>query len=512
MFIKADDIMSDVNRSCDVCIIGAGSGGSVMAWEAARAGLSVVVLEDGGYHRGADYNQREADMFGENYVARNARATKDMAVSVMQGRGVGGGSTINVCDCVRIHDEVLAHWAEKYGVVDMTPEIMRPYFEKAERMLSVNRITEDQLNTNNILIRKGSKALGYAGERFNNNRVGCVGCGYCLIGCAYDAKRAGHTVYVPAAVAAGADVYTYARAETIAVEGGRAVAVMGTIMNRKTNQPRARITIEAKVVMLGANTVNSAQILLNSKIANSSGQVGKNLSLQPQSAVFAVFDETVTGYRGIPQGYAVTEFEEASRETGLSGFRIEGIFGSPGIAAAQLPGFGMFTKELMTAYPHFTGVLVLVPDPPSGEVTVNKYGRPVITYTFADDYKRRLVMGIREASKVFFAAGAKKVMPAFTEPMVLDDVSQVDRIDEAGIKPASIALISAHQYGTCRMGEDPKTSVVNSYGRSHDVANLFIVDASTNPTSSSTHNMIPIMAMAHRTADHILARRDDYFA
>jgi choline dehydrogenase-like flavoprotein len=342
--------------------------------------------------------------------------------------------------------------------------------------------------------------------------VGCVGCGYCLIGCAYDAKQAGHTVYVPQAVEAGADVYTYARAESITVKDGRAAEVAGSILNRTTNQPRAAITIQAKVVMLGANTINTAQILLNSRIANSSGQIGKNLSLQPQSAVFAIFDEVVKGYRGIPQAYAVTQFEQASREAGLSGFRIEGIFGSPGIAAAQLPGFGMFTKELMTSYPHFTGVLVLVPDQPSGEVTVNKYGRPVITYTFADDYKRRLMAGMKEAAKIFFAAGAKKILLAYTEPTILEDVSQVDIIDKKGIEPASIALISAHQYGTCRMGEDPKTSVVNSYGRSHDVTNLFIVDASTNPTSSSTHNMIPIMAMAHRTADHILQNKEGYFA
>ena len=512
MFIKPDDIVSDVNRSCDVCIIGAGSGGSVMAWEMARAGLSVIVLEDGGYHRGADYNQREADMFGENYVARNARATKDMAIAVMQGRGVGGGSTINVCDCVRIHDAVLSHWANKYGVVDMTPETMAPYFEKVEKLLSVSRISEAQLNTNNSLIRKGADALGYAGERFSSNRVGCVGCGYCLIGCAYDAKQAGHTVYVPEAVAAGADVYTYARAQSITVKDGKASLVTGSIMDRKTNQPKVSIDIEAKVVMLGANTVNTAQILLNSKISNSSGQVGKNLSLQPQSAVFGIFDEVVKGYRGIPQAYAVTQFEDANEEAGLAGFRIEGIFGSPGIAAAQLPGFGMATKELMTFYPHFTGVLVLVPDRPSGEVSVNKYGRPVISYTFTDEYKGRLMAGTKEAVKIYFAAGAKKVMLAYTEPTILEDVSGLDIIDKKGIEPASVALISAHQYGTCRMGEDPKTSVVNSYGRSHDVGNLFIVDASTNPSSSSTHNMVPIMAMAHRTADYILKDRDHYFA
>jgi choline dehydrogenase-like flavoprotein len=120
--------------------------------------------------------------------------------------------------------------------------------------------------------------------------------------------------------------------------------------------------------------------------------------------------------------------------------------------------------------------------------------------------------GTKEAVKIYFAAGAKKVMLAYTEPTILEDVSGLDIIDKKGIEPASVALISAHQYGTCRMGEDPKTSVVNSYGRSHDVGNLFIVDASTNPSSSSTHNMVPIMAMAHRTADYILKDRDHYFA
>jgi choline dehydrogenase-like flavoprotein len=511
MFIKPDDIISDVAKSYDVCIVGAGSGGSAMAMEMAEAGLSVAVLEDGGYHRGADYNQREADMFGENYVGRNARATKDMAISVMQGRGVGGGATINVCDCVRIHDAVLAHWAKKYGIVGITPEGLRPYFEKAERLLSVEPIRDDQINENNALIKKGADLLGYKEEKFNNNRVGCVGCGYCLIGCAYDAKQAGHTVLVPRAVAAGADVYTYARAERVIEKGGVAKKVTGVICDPKTGRERAKIEIEAKVIMLGANTVNTAQILLNSKIANSSGEIGKNLSLQPQTAVFGVFDEQIKGYRGIPQAYAVTEFEEATEEGGLSGFRIEGIFGSPGIAAAQLPGFGMVTKELMISYPHFTAVLVLVPDQPSGRVTVNRYGRPVISYEFTEEYKGRLMRGMKEAAKVFFAAGAKKVMFAYTEPTIIEDVSGIDVVDRMEIRPASIALISAHQYGTCRMGEDPRTSVTNSWGESHDVKSLFIVDASTNPTSSSTHNMIPITALAFRMADYILTNRERYF-
>lgn len=511
MFIKPEDIVSDVTKTCDVCIVGSGSGGSVMALEMAQAGLSVIVLEDGGYHRGADFNQREPDMFGENYIQHNARTTKDTSITVMQGRCVGGGTAINGCDCVRIHDPVLAHWREKYGVRDLTPEALRPFVEKAERLMKVKEITEQEFNANNSFLKKGAQALGYRGEHFSHNRENCRSCGYCIIGCAYDVKQAGHTVHIPQAVDLGADVYTYARVERIVQNDGSANSVTGIIMDRKSERERARISVKANVVMLAANTINSPQILLNSKIANSSGQVGRNLSLQPQTPVVAVFDEAVTFYRGIPQAYAVTQFEEADEKAGLGGFRIECISGSPGLVAVQLPGFGLETKQLMKEYPHFASSMVLVPDQPSGEVTVNRHGRAVITYEMTDDCRRRLMEGMKEAARVYFAAGAKKVLYTYNEPVVLNDASETGIVDRLGIEPCSLGLVSSHHYGTCRMGEDPMTSVVDSYGESHDVRNLFVVDSSTHPTSSSSHNMVAVMALAHRTADYILKNRDRYF-
>jgi len=263
--------------------------------------------------------------------------------------------------------------------------------------------------------------------------------------------------------------------------------------------------------MLAANTVNSPQILLASGIGNSSGLVGKNLLLQPHTMVSAFFDEELRSYRGIPQSYACTRFEEADEGCGLSGFRIEGGFTLPGQVSTIIPGFGSELKLLMTRYNTMANVMVLVYDEPAGEVSINRHGRAVITYPFTDDVKKKMMTAMKEAARIFFAAGARQVMFTYEQPAIIDDVSGISIVDERGMKTNSLTLMSFHMQGTCRMGTDPATSVVDPYLENHDVRNLFVVDASVTPSTAASHNMLPIMAMAHRTADYILDNRSRYF-
>jgi choline dehydrogenase-like flavoprotein len=510
MIVHPNDVVSNVTDSCDVCIIGSGSSGGVMAMEMARAGYSVIVLEEGGFYKGASLNQREADMMGELYQQRGARATKDVSVSIMQGKCVGGGTVVNVADCVRIHDPVLRRWEKEFGITDMTPEIMSPYFEKAEKIIKVNKIRGEDLSKNSLLFKKGIEALGYSGDTFHHNTVGCKQCGYCLLGCTYNAKQAVSLNYIPMALESGAKLYVYARAERVLEKAGRAHKVTGVILNPKTKKPKVEIEITAQVIMVAANTINTDQLLLNSGIANSSGLIGKNLILQPQTMVAGLFSEELKSHRGITQSYFCDEFEEADEERGLTGFRLESAFGLPGLVANIMPGFGMKTKELMTRYNYMTGMMILVPEEPSGEVKINKYGRPVIHHYMRDDTKRRMMQGMKEGAKVMFAAGAEKVIFVYEVPTIIDDSSRVSIVDEKGIEPAKQAIMAFHIQGTCRMGPDPKTSVVDNYMESHDVKNLFVVDASVCPTTSSSHNMVAVMAMAHRAADYILTNRGRY--
>jgi choline dehydrogenase-like flavoprotein len=317
--------------------------------------------------------------------------------------------------------------------------------------------------------------------------------------------------YLPAALAAGARLYVYARADRIEQQGGKAWRVTGSLLNPTTKRKKGVVEVRAKVIVLAANTINSAQILLNSGIGNESGLVGKNLLVQPHTMVSALFDEELKGYRGIPQAYFCDEFENVDEEIGLSGFRLEGGFTTPGLVSTMMPGFGHELKERMTRYNNMANVVVLVYDQPCGQVMLNQQGRPVISYQMADATRAAMMTGMREAAQVLFAAGAREVMFAHEVPAVITDPSELSIIEQRGIEPCSQLVVSFHMQGTCRMGADPATSVVDSYLESHSVKNLFVVDASVSPSTVSSHNMLSIMAMAHRTADYIIINKEKYF-
>jgi choline dehydrogenase-like flavoprotein len=508
MIIYPDTITGPQSISADVCIIGSGSGGSVAAMEMAEAGLDVVVLEEGGHYSGADLNQDERDMLAALY---RQRYTKDLNIALTQAMCLGGGPLINMADCVRTPDAVLSMWGKRFGIPDISADRMRPYFEKAEAVLRAAPIADKELNPNNRMVKAGAEKLGYPGENFVNNRVDCIGCGFCLLGCTYGRKQSTIINYLPRAIDAGASIYVSTRADRIEQKDGKAHRVIGAVLDPKTKEERASIEVTASVIMLAANTVNTPQILRVSGITGTSGLVGKNLLLQPHTMVSAFFDEELKSYRGIPQSYACTRFEEADEDRGLTGFRIEGGFTLPGQVSTIMPGFGPEIKARMTRYNSMANVMVLVYDEPAGEVSINRHGRPVISYVLTEDVKARMIRAMKEAARIFFAAGAREVMFTYEVPTIIEDVSQVSIVDERGIEPNTLTLMSFHMQGTCRMGIDPAASVVDPYLESHDVKNLFVVDASVTPSTAASHNMLPIMAMAHRTADYILSNRTRYF-
>jgi choline dehydrogenase-like flavoprotein len=508
MILSPDVITGPVLEQADVCIIGSGSAGSVIAMEMAMAGYAVVVLEEGGPFTGPDFNKKERDMLAAMY---RQRYSDDLSILFYQANCLGGGPVINMADCVRTPDAVFQMWAKNYGIDDISPARMSAYFDKAEAILKTDKIKDTQLNRNNRVLKDGSTSLGYRGDTFHTNRIHCVECGFCPFGCPYDSKHTTMLNYLPAALAAGAQLYVYARADRIEQKDGKAWRVTGAILNPATKRKKAAVEVRAKIIVLAANTINSAQILLNSAIGNESGLVGKNLLVQPHTMVSALFDEELKGYRGIPQAYFCDEFEKIDEDAGLSGFRLEGGFTTPGLVSTMLPGFGHELKERMTRYNNMANVVVLVYDQPCGQVTLNKYGRPVISYQMAEATRTTMMAGMREAAQVLFAAGAREVMFAHEVPAVITDPSELSIIEQRGIEPCSQLVASFHMQGTCRMGADPATSVVDSYLESHTVKNLFVVDASVSPSTVSSHNMLAIMAIAHRTADYIITNKEKYF-
>ena len=500
MITKGGQVTADLNVKAEVCVIGSGGGGAVVAKELAEAGRDVVVLEQGGYYTKDDFTQREDEMLPLLYEDMGQRTTSDQSIVILQGRNVGGSTVHNLCYCFRTPAPILEKWRREDGVREMSYAQMVPSFERVEAMLKVKPIEPHEVNALNNKIRQGCEKLGYHGLVARHNRENCTTSGFCLLGCPFDAKQSMLITYIPAAVAAGARLYADCPVQTITASGGRVRSVDATVVDA-LRRPRHRVHVDAQVVVLAAGAINTPQILLNSGIANSSGQVGQNLHLHPSVLLAGVYDEDIYGYRGIPQSYYVDEFIDLEKDPD-SGYILMPVFGFPVTTASQLPGFGREHWEIMRHYHRMVGILVLMHDQSAGTVRV-RGGKPDIDYRVSPKEQALFIEGMKHCAEILFASGAKQVIVPYAAPLWLQPGDDLRAIDARGLRPHDIGIASTHPQSTCKMGEDPRRSVVNSWCQSHDLKNLFVCDMSVFPSSLGAPPQISTAAIADRTAHHI---------
>jgi choline dehydrogenase-like flavoprotein len=502
------DIHEDRTEEADVCVIGSGAGGSVLAYELASAGKSVVLLEAGGYYTARDYTQHDIEMNELLYVDGARQGPPDGNTIVLQGKCVGGSTTLTALVCFRTPDFILEDWAKNYGITGYSPSDLDPHFSKVERFLHVTENSEEEINNNSRLFRKGARKLGIAVAPIRRNVIGCQLCGFCVYGCAYGARQDALTTYVPSALAAGATLYADTEAEEIIVAGGRASGVRATVRDRATGRSLGSLTVQSKIVVLAAGSIQTPLLLLKNKLANSSGQVGKNLALHPNVFVMAKFDEEIYPYRGALLGCYSDEWIHPDK----GGVVIEAGFGAPGGMSMMTPGFGAANRAVIRDLKHLAGWFPLVHDEGVGEVALDKNGQKVISYEMRKEDGERLKFGLARASEIAFAAGALEVYTSFTRPLTIGSTKEIVRIDKMPTGPNDIPLISYHPQGTCRMGPDPEKSVVGMDGQSHDLPGLFLADASVFPTSVSVNTQISTFGVATKIASDLIANADKHFA
>jgi choline dehydrogenase-like flavoprotein len=191
---------------------------------------------------------------------------------------------------------------------------------------------------------------------------------------------------------------------------------------------------------------------------------------------------------------------------------MESILLPPFELSLVIPSLGLRHKELMKKYPYYASAGILVQDEPNGNITLNWGKEPVVDYRLGDREISFVKQGMREAARAFFRAGAKRVITSHLEETILESEADLHLIDEKPIGPGTIALVSAHPQGGNRLGSNPRSSVVDSYCESHDVAHLFVCDASVFPTSVGVNPQITVMALATRTAGYINENLGMYFA
>jgi choline dehydrogenase-like flavoprotein len=500
MILCGQDITGPVRESADVCIIGSGCGGGASAKVLAQAGKKVIVLEEGGHYTSKDFDSTEETAYQKLYQQRAGQATEDLSVTVLQGRCVGGSSTVNWTTSLRTPAFVLEAWRRDHGVQGLSERELEPYFEGVERYLNVHVEPEQNHSPNNRIILDGANKLGYHAAAVGRNTKDCIKAGACGLGCPYDAKMSVGVTYLPDALKAGATLFADSRANKIDAQG-KTKRVMGAVLDRETRAPKTDFIIEAPVVIVSASATNSPVLLLKSELANSSRQVGKNLTFHLTSAVLGIYESVIYGAGGIPQSAMCDEFLNKNGDGG--GFWIEAVPIYPTLASLALPGFGSFHREMMKQYPHIGASIVLVKEiDSSGRVKVNEYGRPVISYTLRDRELSYLKAGLVVAARIHFASGAKKVTTLHAKPTEFQSTGEIEKkLAGADWGTNEIALYSAHPLGTCRMGGDPHRSVVDSHCQSHDVKGLFVIDGSVTPTSLGVNPQITILAIAEKSAE-----------
>ncbi|HEY3358870.1 MAG TPA: GMC family oxidoreductase [Polyangia bacterium] len=497
MIVDGLTLTKDRTEEADVVIIGSGAGGAVLAAELAERGRTVVVLEAGQAHPPGEITGGPAEMTVRLYRFNGIVATLGRpGIALPYGQCLGGTTVINSGTCFRLPDTVLARWQREVGLDGITRELLAPIFDQLEDFLGVAPVDEKVMGRNAELFKKGAQALGYKHGVLRRNARACKGTGMCAFGCPTKAKQSMDVSFVPRAERAGARFYTSVRALDLIVEGGAARGVVGRLTDPTGEHLRPeKVTVRAKAVALAGGAIGTPYLLLRNKLCRR-GPVGKHLSIHPAAKVFAEFDEEVRGWLGIPQSYHCDEFHD-------QGIIFENIFVGPEFTAMALPYFGRRHAEIMTKYPRLAAFGMMVSDTSRGFVLkgLGEYGVPYYFLNQADTLKFR--KGLAEACRIFLAAGATRVYPNLPHCPELTTTAEIDQLERAPLKGTHIELMAFHPMGTCRMGTDPRTSVVDANLETHEVKRLYVTDASIFPTSLGVNPQMGIMAFATRAAAHI---------
>ena len=521
----------------DVLIVGAGASGGAIAWSLAETKMRIVCMEQGDWQNPHEYPSSgrdwEARALGDFNISPNRRgrptdypiSEAGSPIKVANFNGVGGGTVLYAGHYPRFHpsdfrvkslDGVGDDWPIDYWTLE-------PFYAENDRMTGVSGLAGDPaypakkpmmpplpLGVSGVAFGQAMNSLGWhwwpsdsaIATQDYEGRAKCINLQHCTSGCAQGAKASSDITYWPAAIRAGVELRTRCRVREITVgpDGMASGAIYYDADGKEVFQP-------AEVVIMACNGVGTPRILLNSKsgrfpngIANSSGMVGKNLMFHPYAQIYGYFDRPMDGNRGPNDVIWSQEFYETDRSRGfLRGYTFEFTRGQGSVMAAvtgsatgRLPWGSDHHDRYRRLYGHRCGMVGICEDLPEEHNTVtldpelkDDHGIPApkTTYTLSENSKKMLEHAVARGSDILRAAGAYDV--GFESP-----------IGHGGW----------HLMGTARMGLDPERSVVNEWGRAHDVKNLFVVDGSLFVTSAGVNPTCTIQALALYVGDAMKKR------
>jgi choline dehydrogenase-like flavoprotein len=327
---------SDLALSADVCIVGTGAGGAVTAAILAEAGLDVLMIEEGGYYTSADFTMRERDVTPHLYQEGGTRATKDNAISILQGKAVGGTTVVNWTTSFRTPEDVVQTWRDKHAVKGFAYADLVPHWDAIEKRLAIAKVEVSAMNPNNRKLYDGCKALGWEVDTLKRNVFSCMQTGFCGLGCPVNAKRSMLVTMIPDAIDAGAHLVFRARADRFVTKGNAVATLECTLLDAEGIHPTwKKLTVTAKRFITSCGAINSPALLLRSGIDD--GPVGLRTFLHPVIGSAGIYDDEIHPDRGAPQSAASHHFAHRDAEVG---FFIEAAPWYPSLSTGAFPTFG----------------------------------------------------------------------------------------------------------------------------------------------------------------------------
>lgn len=495
--------------TCDVAIVGSGAGAGITAEILTKAGLEVILIEEGPLRTSSDFHQLESEAYPTLYQDSAARKTSDKAITILQGRCVGGSTTVNWTSSFRTPETTLDHWRSRFRLEGFDSGALAPYFEQAERRLSIGPWLLPP-NENNDLLRRGAARLGIATAAIQRNVKGCWNLGSCGMGCPTNAKQSMLVTTIPWALEHGARLLVETRAERFELANGRITALVCTPARGRAAGKPTRVV--ARHYVLAGGAINSPAVLLRSQAPDPHGRLGKRTFLHPVVLSAAHFDSTVGGWQGAPQTLYSDHFLETQPIDGPIGYKLEAPPIHPVIFASTVTGIGQTHAGLMRQFPNTHVLIALLRDgfheqSPGGSVQLRSDGSPELDYPLNDfvmDGARRALLSMME---IQFAAGARRVLPVHELAQPYTSWDEARRaFATLPIQPLLTKVVSAHVMGGCGLAGEPRLGVTRPDGVHWQLENLSVHDGSLFPTSVGANPQLSIYGMVNRLAQ-ALARR-----
>lgn len=502
-------LTQDQTLAADVVIIGTGAGGGTAAETLSKQGLKVIMVEEGPLKSSDDFNMIDHEAFSTLYQDGLTRASLDSAFTIVQGRCVGGSTTVNWTSSFRTPEPTLNFWAKEFGVKGCTPEEMAPWFAKMEQRLNIST-WDMEPNANNHVISQGCDKLNYSWKTIPRNVKGCWNLGYCGHGCPTNAKQGMLVTTIPETLNNDGELLFRTRAQKLLIDNDQVSGVECITLNDNDVTPTGKkITIKAKHTIIACGAINGPGLLLRSNVPDPHNRIGKRTFLHPVPFSLAEFAEPITPFYGAPQSIYSDHFQWKDGVSGPIGYKLEVAPLQPGFMAAVIMGHADIHRWQMEHLPYLNGMIALLRDgfheeSQGGSIELRDDGSPTIDYPLnaylLDGVKRAL----KTMAEIQFAAGAKQVRPVHSRSHFSTTLQDTfAQIDELAMQSNAIRVGSAHVMGGCGMGEDPKTSVTNSNGEFHYLENLSVMDGSLFPTSIGANPQLSIYGLVAKLATNL---------